>query len=287
MVTSYKEGDPLSRRLGDERFAPLTADDVRTIGAGLLAARAAGDERAERRLRDELVERHLRLVVGLGKGYQHKLDPEDILAVGSLALMEAMSRWDPTPGGMSPYQWARRYVLTALNKAVDADRTIRIPEQVAYRAAINTKLIKERENVIGRSLTDEEVVALTGGGVRLEGLPLANVSLTTPGRLTRTDGSEDHGLTVEEVTADQSDTAEEIVEREDIYARIHSSLSTLTEDERTVVCHRFGLGNVDGMTLAELGDLLGTSGEAIRRLEASALAKLTHPANPYGIGDAL
>jgi len=283
-VTSHKGGDPLSRRLGDERFAPLTSDDVRRIGDGLLAARAAGDERQERRLRDELVERHLRLVVALGKGYQHKLDQEDVLAVGSLALMEAMSRWDPTPGGMSAYQWARRYVLTALNKAVDADRTIRIPEQVAYRAAINTKLIRERENALGRSLTDEEVDALTGGGVRLEDLPLADRSLSAP-----LDGYAGTGeaLTVEDVTADQSVTAEEVVEREDLYARIRASLDTLTEDERTVVCHRFGLENADGMTLAELGDLLGTSGEAIRRLEASALAKLTHPANPHGIGDAI
>ena len=284
MVTTHKGSDPLSRRLGDERFAPLTADDVRTIGAGLLAARAAGDERAERRLRDQLVERHLRLVVALGKGYQHKLDPEDILAVGSLALMEAMSRWDPTPGGMSPYQWARRYVLTALNKAVDADRTIRIPEQVAYRAAINTKLIKERENALGRSLTAEEVEAMTGGGPRLEGLPLADRSLSAPLDGYAVTGE---GLTVEDVTADQSATAEDIVEREDLYARIHSSLTTLTDEERIVVQHRFGLDGCDGLTLAELGSLLGTSGEAIRRLEASALAKLTHPANPYGIGDAL
>lgn len=284
MVTSYKGGDPLSRRLGDERFAPLTADDVRIIGAGLLAARAAGDERAERRLRDQLVERHLRLVVALGKGYQHKLDPEDILAVGSLALMEAMRRWDPTSGGMSPYQWARRYVLTALNKAVDADRTIRIPEQVAYRAAINTKLIKERENLIGRSLTEEEVLALTGNGVRLEGLPLADRSLNAPLDGYAVTGE---GLTVEDVTADQSVTAEEIVEREDLYARIHRSLTTLNDEERIVVQHRFGLDGCDGLTLAELGAVLGTSGEAIRRLEASALAKLTHPANPYGIGDAL
>lgn len=284
MVTSHKGGDALSSKLGDERFAPLTSDDVRRIGDGLLAARAAGDERAERRLRDELVERHLRLIVALGKGYSHRLAAEDIFAVGSLALMEAMSRWDPTPGGMSPYQWARRYVLTALNKAVDADRTIRIPEQVAYRAAINTKLIKERENALGRSLTDEEVVALTGGGVRLEDLPLADRSLSSPLDGYATTGE---GLTVEEVTADQSATAEDIVEREDLYARVRAALSTLTEEERIVMRHRFGLDDCDGLTLAELGALLGTSGEAIRRLEASALAKLTHPANPYGIGDAL
>lgn len=283
-MTSYKGGDPLSRKLGDERFRPLTSDDVKSIGAGLLAARAAGDTRAEHRLRDELVERHLRLVVALGKGYQHKLDAEDIFAVGSLALIEAMSRWDPRPGGMSPYQWARRWVLTALNKATDASRTIRIPEQVAYRAALNTKLVKERENVLGRALTDEEVVELTGGGVRLEDLPLADRSIYAPldGYATGEDG-----LTIEDVTADLSASAEETVERDDLYARVRTALDTLTEDEQTVVRHRFGLEGCDGLTLAELGGMLGTSGEAIRRLEASALAKLTHPANPHSIGDAL
>jgi RNA polymerase primary sigma factor len=283
-VTSHKGGDPLSRKLGDERFAPLTSDDVKRIGDGLLAARAAGDKAAERRLRDELVERHLRLIVALGKGYQHKLDSEDILAVGSLALMEAMSRWDPTPGGMSPYQWARRWVLTALNKATDASRTIRIPEQVAYRAALNTKLVRERENVLGRPLTDAEVVALTGGGVRLEDLPLADRSIYEPLFAYATN---EHDLTIEDVTADPTASAEETVERDDLHARVRAALDTLTDDERTVVRHRFGLDGRDGLTLAELGEMLGTSGEAIRRLEASALAKLTHPANPHSIGDTL
>jgi len=281
-VTTHKGETPLHRRIGDARFAPLTSEDQTRITTELAAAIAAGDERARRRLRDELIERHLRLVAAIGKGYEHKLDAEDIFAVGVVALTEAMERWNPSPGGMSAYQWAKRWITTALNKATDASRQIRIPEQVAYRAALNTKRIKERENALGRSLTEEEVEALTEGGPRLEGLPIADTSLTARIGANAGHGSE---LTVEDVIADDSPSAADLVERDDLFERVRASLASLTEEERIVVECRFGLNNADGKTLAELGRVLGTSGEAVRRLEASALAKLQHPANPLGIGE--
>ena len=282
-MNTHKGGDPLSLRLGDGRFAPLTAADTARIAAELSAAIAAGDTAARRRVRDELIERHLRLVVAIGRGYEHRLDREEIFAVGAAALSEAMDRWSPAPGGMSPYQWARRYITTALNKAVDYSRQIRIPKEVAYGAALATRAVKERENELGRRLTDDEIADVTGGVPRLEDLPLANVSLSEP--MSKVYATDREALTVEDMTADPSPGAEETVEREDLFDRVRRSLETLTEEERIVIESRFGLNGAEGRTLAELGKILGTSGEAVRRLEASALAKLTHPANPWGLGE--
>lgn len=280
-MTTHKGNQPLHRRLGDGRFEPLTAEDVERINKALTAAIANNDETSRRRIRNELIERHMRLIASIGKGYEHKLNAEDILAVGAVALTEAMERWSPAPGGMSAYQWAKRWITTALNKAVDAERQIRIPEQAAYRAAINTKIVKEEEARQGRRLSAEEIERLTGGGNRLEDLPIADVSLS--GGAHPYAGSEDD-YTLEEVIADPRPGADENLEREDVYERIRAALTTLTEEERTVIEHRFGLNGAEGKTLAELGAMLKASGEAIRRLEASALAKLSHPANPYGIG---
>lgn len=279
-MTTSRADAPLYKRLHEPRFAPLTKQDQDRISAELAQAVADGDERRRRRLRDELVERHLRLVVSISAGYAHKLDREEGFAVGVVALTEAMERWSPAPGGMSAYQWARRWVTTALNKAADASRQIRIPEQVAYKAALATKAVKETEAILGRPLDPAEIEELTGGHPRLEDLPLADISLAD--RL-HPNAVETFELTVADVIADNGPTIEERAELNDQVAQIREALEVLTSDERRVLEHRFGLNGAPGKTLAELGVLLGTSGEAVRRLEASALAKLNHPANQKGL----
>jgi RNA polymerase sigma factor (sigma-70 family) len=282
-MNTHKGGDPLlPQRLGDERFAPLTGEDSARISAALSAAIAAGDVAARRRLRDELIERHLRLVVSIGRGYEHRLEREDIFAIGTAALVEAMERWSPAPGGMSAYQWAKRWITTALNKGTDAARTIRIPEGVAYRAALATKAVKEKQTEIGRRLSEAEILETTGGVLRLEDLPLANVSLNQGVGRYATDEQDN---TIEDVIADPAPGAEHAVEREDRFDRVRRSLDSLTEEERFVIQHRFGLEGAEGKTLAELGSILDTSAEVVRRIEASAFAKLTHPANPAGLGE--
>jgi RNA polymerase primary sigma factor len=276
--------NPLSRQLSEDRFAPLTSDDQTRIIRDLAQAIADCDNKAEQRIRHELIERHLRLVLSLTKGYEKRLDQEEAFAVGVLALSEAMQRWNPAPGGMSPYQWAKRWITTALNKAVDAARTIRIPSQVAYSAALNTRTVKETEARLGRRLSAEEIETLTNGERRLEDLPLADVSLDAP---PPGYAKEDDAATLAEVTASTDRPIEDEITRDDLHARVRRSLRALTDQERLVIEHRFGLNGAEGRTLAELGKMLGTSGEAIRRLEASALAKLTHPANPDDLGGML
>lgn len=276
--------EPLNRKLGDVRFAPLSSTDQARISADLTKAINDNDVRARRRLRDELIERHLRLVVSIAKGYEKRIDADEAFAVGVVALSEAMERWSPAPGGMSPYQWAKRWITTALNNAVDAGRQIRIPEQVSYKAALNTKTVREAEARLGRKLNEDEIATLTNGERRLEDLPIADVSLDAP--VPGYAGREEPP-TVADVTASTLPTVEEEVTRDDVYARVRRSLDSLNEDERLVIQHRFGLGGADGKTLAELGKVLGASREAVRQLEASALAKLTHPANPEGLGGLL
>jgi RNA polymerase primary sigma factor len=58
---------------------------------------------------------------------------------------------------------------------------------------------------------------------------------------------------------------------------LHRAISELAPIEQEVIKARFGLDNVDKATLAELGDRYGVTGEAMRRLEATAISKLRHP----------
>lgn len=276
-----KGGSPLHRRLSESRFEPLTREDEIRLGNELTEARAAGNDRARRKVRDELIERHLRLVSSIAQQFT-RLQEEDGFAVGCVALTEAMDRWIPGPTSMSAYQWARRYITTALNKATDASRQIRIPEQVAYKAAINTKAIRTTEATLGRSLTGEEVRDLIGDGPLLADLPSADVLLSTP---VAANAMGDDTFTVGDVIPSKEAGPEEVSELTDLVERVRAAIDTLDPEERRVIEARFGLNGVERRTLAELGAEFDASGEAMRRVEASALAKLQHPANPLSIGD--
>ena len=54
-------------------------------------------------------------------------------------------------------------------------------------------------------------------------------------------------------------------------------LDTLTEREREIIIHRFGLLNKPTMTLEELSRRFKVTHERIRQIEAAALKKLREP----------
>lgn len=56
------------------------------------------------------------------------------------------------------------------------------------------------------------------------------------------------------------------------------ALLTLTAREERVLRMRFGINIPDAMTLDEVGEKFGVTGETIRKIEARALRKLKHPA---------
>jgi RNA polymerase primary sigma factor len=59
--------------------------------------------------------------------------------------------------------------------------------------------------------------------------------------------------------------------------RLHEVLDTLTERERQVLDHRFGLTDGYSRTLEEVGKQFNVTRERIRQIEAKALRKLRHP----------
>ena len=61
--------------------------------------------------------------------------------------------------------------------------------------------------------------------------------------------------------------------------QVERALGVLGERERTVLALRYGLEGERGLTLEEVGQLLGVTRERVRQIEARALRKLRQPSH--------
>ena len=235
-------------------------------------------KQASARTVDELIESNLGFVFKVASQFQARGLPfEDLVGEGTLGLIEAAHRYDASMGTKFityAVWWVRKMILVALS---ERSRLIGVPSSQTKKI----REIRDAENSLGGSLgrkpTKEEIAAeLERSLSRIDEELQRSLCIVS---LDHNVGKE-RNQSIHELLADDTATnaEDEFISRENA-TLLSKALRDLTEQERTVVCYRFGLDGGGSRTLMQVGEIMNVSRERIRQIQKGAVARMSRAIN--------
>jgi len=250
---------------GDINLTPIERERVAKI--------ASEGKRQLQEIRDKVVECNLRLVVSIAQKYRHcGLPFSDLIQEGNIGLLKAVEKFDYRRNcKFSTYAtwWIQQSITRSIT---DQCRTIRLPAYVVEELHRLKRIFRERdgedsptfENLAKETRLPEDVLKLA---LRHD---KGTISLETP--LTQ-DGDE----CLVDFVKDDAVPPDIQVMFDIVKEEIHEVVNSLRPREAKVLRLRFGMGDDEPHTLAEIGKELKISRERVRQIVEEALNKLRHP----------
>ncbi|MGE5237178.1 MAG: RNA polymerase sigma factor RpoD/SigA [Chloroflexota bacterium] len=262
-AASRGNGDSGSERLSAGRRRGTSGVAIRLFREGLVEL-----EKTKR----VLVESNLRLVIAIAKLYAGKgLDFTDLVQEGNIGLMKAVERFDYRRGcRFSTY--ATWWIQQSMDRAVqNHSRTVRLPVHAIMTIRKISRAASELTQEHFRTPSPEDVsskLSIPPGKV-VEALVFARqaVSLDAP-------VGEDGLCLGDIIEGNATPSPLELMVEKTLRDRVDTLLGVLRPQELNLVKRRFGIGDEQPHTLAELAAEMDVSSERIRQMLVTSINKL-------------
>ncbi len=196
------------------------------------------------------------------------LSSEDIISYGTIGLIQAVDRYDPTVG-VKFETYAIRRIKGAI---IDAIRSLQqLSRDASRRARDLDHAYDDLTQQFGRLPTNREVANHLGMNAEEFGQALLDSSMSVVSLNNPMGGGDGERPSLLEQIADEDTPGVDAqVERQHLYKALVQAIQNLSERDRLVV----NLYYYEELTLKEISEVLGVSTSRVSQLHAAAVFKL-------------
>jgi RNA polymerase sigma factor FliA len=228
----------------------------------------------QRSARDELILHYaplVHIVAGrVAAGAPSHVDRSDLVSYGVFGLIDAIERFDPDRG----HRFETYAIARIKGHIVDELRSFDwVPRSVRAKARAIEVALRSLEAQLHRSPTDHELAGaldMTEHELQRALSQVALVNLVTFDAALGAAVDGDHALTVGEVLVSTDEGPGQRVELDELRDALAAAIDRLSERERDVVALYYH----DGLTLSEIGEVLGVTESRACQIHGRAVAQL-------------
>jgi RNA polymerase sigma factor for flagellar operon FliA len=204
----------------------------------------------------------------VGAGLPRNVDQNDLASYGVFGLIDAIDKFEPERG----FKFETYAINRIRGSILDGLRSLDwVPRSVRAKAREIERAIAELEHKLGRSPTDEELAEKLQTDLETIQDDLAEISQLGFAALDQTVGSGETTTTLKDLVADPGGISPEAAfQAEETRRMLVDSINRLPDRERLVVT----LYYYEGLTLAEIGDVLGVTESRVCQIHAKTVMSL-------------